>query len=116
MELNIRIDLKKGNYFGHFNTKQREVEKFNRLMPIAEFCEYSLGINKVTEKQLEKWINEEDRDHDAVYGWTYEGSLICVNFKTKVAQIKFNQELYNLSAIVIDKNRAKNPPDFCFRG
>lgn len=116
IELNIRISKKDATLYGSINISQKElVDKFDKLLSIQDFCEYTIKHNRCDQETLSEFINDEDRDHNAMYAWTKSNNIVIWNLKNKFAIVLFNGQIHTLPQNNAMKQYKNSPPDFCFR-
>lgn len=116
LELNLWFSPKSGNLYGNLNINQKEqLQIIDRLRSIQDFCMQTIKENYADEDTLAEFINSEDRDHNALYSWTTDHSIICWNTKTEIATVIVKGQQYLLTRYNI-KNRSSKAPDICFKG
>lgn len=117
LELNMWCSATTLNFYGNLNIdKKSSVENFSKLIPIAEFCELRITNKNLTIDELTTWIQDPERDHDALYAWTSGGSIIGWNVKCKSAYVRYQGKDFTLQQNKRDISTRKGAPDLFFRG
>lgn len=115
IELNLWFSQKSGNIYGNLNINHKLfVHIITKMLSLESFCDFVIKNNLLTTEELSIFVNLDDRDHDALYAWTQEGSIIWWNTKNSHASVVFNGNEYK---VIQNKSLKKVPgsPDLCFR-
>lgn len=115
IELNLWFSQRLGSIYGQLNINQKEyIENIQKLVPITEFCELTIKKRFTDEVTLVEFLESPECDHDALFAWTKEGSMISWNTKKDYVFIIYQNESYTLNQNKKMKNYP-GAPDVCFR-
>ena len=116
IELNLWFSARSGKLFGNLNINQKEVvENIDKLLSIQEFTLFTYKKKLMTEAELSAFINDPDRDEDALYAWTKGNSIVSWNTEKDTAFVIYNNQQYKL-ALGKEKRNYRGMPDMYFRG
>ena len=115
IELNLWFSSKSGNIYGNLNINHKEqIENIDKLLSIQQFCNYTINKKLTTEDFLCDFINDPNRDHNALYAWTNKNNIVSWNTNNKFALI-----IYQDQTLELKQNKSfkliKGQPDVCFR-
>ena len=116
LEINLRLDKVTGNLFGNINnTKTYSFSNFGKLLTLNEFCKYVIK-NKIFDLEtLEAFVNDEDRDNNALYAVTKDNkSIVWWNTKRKTAYAIHDSSIKEFQ-LISSKKAVFDAPDLVFK-